>query len=97
MKNAEGVDQRLARLGRATADIVTPPDFERRILAAIVARERAAGAAWDVVWSSSRHALVVSLCTCAASIALALHLDARLVTTLASVVDEDTDIAMGDP
>lgn len=98
MKDAERVQERLARIGRATADIAAPPGLDARVLAAIAARERTSSR-WDVaeVWSSSRQAVVVSLCACAASVALALHLDATLVSTLGSAAVEEADLIAGEP
>jgi hypothetical protein len=97
MKDAEGVDERLARIGRVTGDIVAPPGLDRRILAAMAARTSPVGAWWDAVWSSSRSAVVASLCASVASVALAIHLDATLITTLASAAEGEADVAMAEP
>jgi len=98
MKDAERVDERLARIGRATADIAAPPGLDDRVLAAIAARE-SVGARWDIdqIGSSSRQALVVSLCASVASVVLALHVDTILVTALASAADDEVDVAAGEP
>jgi hypothetical protein len=97
MKDLEGVDERLARLGHATSGILAPKGLDERILAAIAARERVFGVRWDVVWPSTCRAVVASLCACVASVALALHYDATLVTTLASAEDGGTEVTLGDP
>lgn len=97
MKKVEGVDERLARIGRATAGIVAPPSLQARILDAIAAREGAVGGWWDAAGSWSRKAVLAALCACAASVALAIHYDATLVTTLATTQGGGIDLAMGEP
>jgi hypothetical protein len=81
------IDERLARLGSATEDVVPTTGFDDWVVAAV---ERDSGVVWfDGMWRGGKMALVVGALAAAASVMLAMNeridLDEQVMATFEMV------------